>query len=159
MFRLILIVFVFAITACSKTVINSNLNNRYKFSFKTISSDYEKNSTYTVLLPKEGKKEKHYPHNDEIYTEFLVKYKDNSIFYISNDIWNISNVNARNLMDVGINGYSKKAILDTISYNGIQKDGKFWKEITLGEIIIGFSNVPEERKFAFDKAINSIVKR
>lgn len=159
--KIIFIFFIFVFIGCNPNTTNKSVqkaNNQYRFSFKTIESDYEKYAKYSILLPAHGMKEKFYPHNGEIYIEYRISYKDSSTFYISNDIWNMSQVNARHLLEIGVNGYNKKAIVDTISYEGIQKNKRVWKEILLGEIVVGFSNVPKSRKLEFEKGLNSVEK-
>ncbi len=45
---------------------------------------------------------------------------------------------------------------DTLTLQGKDKFGRYWKNKKLKEISIGYLNVPESRKIDFDKAISSI---
>ncbi len=147
--------------SCSMKVANEALKHdqkRFKFSLKTIDSDYKEDKVFAVLLPKAGKKKKYYPHFGEIYTEYRIYYGDSSVFYISNDIWKGSRLNSENLYKAGIRGHTKKRLFDTVSYYGLQGNGRYWEEAMLGEVVLGYSNVPISRKEEFDKAVSSVRK-
>lgn len=156
-----LIFIILLLLSCNQKVANSHIygdKKLFKFSLKTVTSDYEKNELFTVLLPRNGKRKKAYPHFGEIYLEYRILYEDSSVFYISNDIWNGSQLNRSNLYNAGITGYTKKNILDTLTYHGLQKDGRYWKETFWGEVVLGYSSVPPSRKVVFDNAVSSIRK-
>ena len=147
--------------SCNQKVANGivrHTEKRFNFPLTTVTSDFDEKEVFTVLLPKSGKKEKHYPHFGKIYTEYRVYYRDSSTFYISNDIWNGSQLNAGNLYEIGIRGHTKEDFLDTVSYHGLQENGRYWEETMLGEVVVGYSNVPRSRKEEFDKAVSSVKK-
>ena len=129
----------------------------HKFSLKTVISDFENKKTFIVNLPHKKSIERVYPHQGTIYQEYRVRFSDeNIIFYISNDVWNGSQLNANNLVNKGMVGYNKKSYLDTIANSGFQSDGKYWNETILGEIVVGCINVPPTRKDEFENIILSV---
>lgn len=132
----------------------SDSKKAYNFILTTIVSDFEQEKTFIAPLPKKGKKKKVYPQNGKIYIEYRVSYPDNSVFYISNDIWNGSRLNVENLIAIGINGHTKETPMDTVSYSG--GEGKFWKEQFIGDIVIGYVNASPSMKDEFENAITSL---
>ncbi|MCB9351686.1 MAG: hypothetical protein H6573_29945 [Lewinellaceae bacterium] len=114
------------------------------------------NKKRLLLLPypKKERKKKVYPQNGNIYIEYRVSYPDNSVFYLSNDIWNGSRLNVENLIAIGINGHTKETPMDTVLYSG--GEGKFWKEQFIGDIVIGYVNASPSMKDEFENAITSL---
>jgi hypothetical protein len=47
---------------------------------------------------------------------------------------------------------------DTFELSGQQKSGLYWKDIKLGQISVGYVNVPKEKRAIFDEAIESTRK-
>jgi hypothetical protein len=92
------------------------------------------------------------------YKEVVYKYSDSSIIYITDNNLSGSSLNGSNKLSIGIEIISKK-LNDTIELSGKQKDNKCWKESFFDEIVIGYLNVPENKKVEFDKAIASIIRR
>lgn len=132
----------------------------YSCSIKTVrykSKTYEKPQTYTLFTAKvpAGFKrvEKFYNHSYEV---FLI-YKDSAIIFFSNDKWNGSYTNIQNRNESRLQDkiIFKKSLTDTVSISG-EKNGKFWREDLLNDVIIGYKNVPSKRKEEFDKAIITI---
>ena len=132
----------------------SDTEKDYSFLLTTIVSDFEQEKTFVAPLPKRGKKEKVYPQNGKIYVEYRVSYPDNSIFYLSNDIWNGSRLNVENLIEIGINGHTKETPMDTVMYSG--GEGRFWKEQFIGDIVVGYVDASPLMKIEFEKAITSL---
>ncbi|MEZ4986707.1 MAG: hypothetical protein R2795_17000 [Saprospiraceae bacterium] len=132
----------------------SDSEKAYNFVLTTIVSDFEQEKNFVALLPEKGKKKKVYPQNGKIYIEYRISYPDNSVFYISNDIWNGSRLNVENLIVIGVNGHTKEVPMDTVSYSG--GEGKFWKEQFIGDIVIGYVNASPLMKNKFENAITSL---
>lgn len=129
-------------------------NKAYNFALTTIASDFKVEKTFVVSLPAKGKKEKIYPQNGKIYIEYRISYPDNSVFYLSNDIWNGSRLNVENLISIGINGHARETLMDTVSYSG--NEGSFWKQHFVGDIVVGYINASSSMREKFEIAITSI---
>ena len=50
-------------------------------------------------------------------------------------------------------------ICDTLTLEGIDTNGLYWKEVFRGKICVGYSKVNESNKSSFDKAIESFKGR
>jgi len=122
---------------------------------KTLDTDYTVPTKYKLNILAKAKKKKVYPRNGRLEVEYRFSYPDESIFYFSNDVRNGSPLNYNNLFDIGIKAYNKRD-QDTLSNEGIQNDGKYWKEQMLGKVVVGYVNVKKENKLIFDALINSI---
>ncbi|MBN9284873.1 MULTISPECIES: hypothetical protein [unclassified Flavobacterium] len=48
---------------------------------------------------------------------------------------------------------------DTITLEGIDQNGLYWKNKFNGEVNIGYLNIPKEKKEEFDKILLSIKKK
>jgi hypothetical protein len=156
----ILFVLLFIIYSCcnnSNAIRHARGESAYKFKLSTIKTDYNNLEIFSTSFLTKGKKRKKYPQNDKIYVEYQVSFDDGSVFYLSNDILNGSQLNRTNLYQIGINGYNKKYPLDTIIYSGIS-DSLHWKEAILGEITIGYINATNPKKEEFEKAILELKK-
>ncbi len=98
--------------------------------------------------------------------EFL--YPDSAVVYIT-DFAGGSFLNYANIQALGKEISSKRFSsslpgLDTASskplvLNGVTKTSRYWKDIKIGELSIGYANVPESRKRCFDQALNSFVQK
>jgi hypothetical protein len=108
---------------------------------------------YHFEFPKSGFQNKSLK-NDHSVT-MIFTYKDSSLIYFNEDQLSVT-PNTSNIELMG--GVLRKSLYDTAYYSGIQKDGRVWKEHVLGEIIIGYLNVPSQRKEEFDTALASIAK-
>lgn len=91
-------------------------------------------------------------------TEYHFLYSDSSIIYIT-DEKGTPTINYKNIDNDSI--AIQKSFLasmenDTLTLQGKNELGKYWKNKKLKEISIGYLNVPESRKADFDKAISSI---
>ncbi len=96
------------------------------------------------------------------FCEYSFKYDDGSIIYVCTDIYNGSYLNYNNRMSLDINTYAKlRSIepIDTIKNYGMQQNGKYWLEYILGDIVIGYLNVPSEFKELFDNVIPSLKRK
>lgn len=136
-------------------------NQTYKkVTYKTVtpksSSIAHEKKKYTFLLPIGFKINKE-DFNPE-FKEVVYTYNDNTKFYITDNIFSGSPLNGNNKMNNGIKSIIRKSISDSIYMKGKQKDGRFWKENVLNDIVIGYLNVPKEKRKEFDKAILSLKK-
>lgn len=80
-------------------------------------------------------------------------YKNDVYMYISSDITFKDSPNVENWIKCSNVEKGIKCI------EGKQDNGKYWKEIEKENLIIGYINVPENRKEEFDKAILSLKRR
>lgn len=119
----------------------------------------EKNYNYIeVELPKGFKKKQA---NIEGFCEYRFSYKDKSAIYITTNIYKGSRLNYGNLYKIGIDGYNhrKTYMSDTIKNNGKNSQNLYWLEHILGDIVVGYVDIPENRKEEFDKIILSIKRK
>jgi len=133
--------------------------NLKKVSYKANTFENPQESTsFDLFIPKNYKKEvKEFDHS----LENRFTYDDSSIIFLSNDKWSASRINDKNRLDKETQGkiLHRNATTDSIYLSGQQKDGSYWKENILNDIVVGYLNVPKERKEEFDKAIASIVRK
>lgn len=95
------------------------------------------------------------------FCEYRFKYNEDIFFYVSGDIYSGSSLNYENLYEKGITSYTKNRkdnFQDTIRNYGRDKRSLYWSEYILGDVVVGYLNVPKERKAEFDKAITSIAR-
>lgn len=96
------------------------------------------------------------------WCEYRFIYKDGSVFAVSTYFINGTRLNRDNLNDIGINTLAVHRSLepvDTIKYEGRQKNGNYWLQYVLGDIAIGYANATIEKKEYFDQMIISLQKR
>lgn len=87
-------------------------------------------------------------------TEIQLVYQDSSIIYISDELKSGSYSNWKNLESITSKNFDY-LYKDTVINEGITKTG-FWKEMKLKYIIIGYLNMPEDKKAVFEKSLKSI---
>ena len=109
-------------------------------------------SNIEMYIPKDYKS-KAYIENWEGLPEKRFWYADSGVLYICDDKGG-SWLNYNNIVSQQ-GALSKKIIYDTLTLQGIDKDGKYWKEIKLDRISLGYSRIPKERKDEFDKAVDN----
>ena len=90
------------------------------------------------------------------YAEYRIIYPDSSILYIGNDTWHGSRLNLNNRVGKGINGINRKNLTDSLYFEGVQLDGRYWKENILNDIFVGYVNVKPDEKRKYDEAIKSV---
>lgn len=96
------------------------------------------------------------------FCEYRFIYKEGLIIYISSNIYNGSSLNYENLYKKGIISYSrgrKDDFKDTIKNSGLSIRSTYWLEYILGDVVVGYVNVPEDKKEVFDKAVSSIIRK
>ena len=130
-----------------------------KVSYKANTFENPQESTsFDLFIPKNYQKEvKEFDHSLE--NRFI--YDDSSIIFLSNDKWSASRVNDKNRLDKEVQDkiLHRNATTDSIYLSGQQKDGRYWKENILNDIVVGYLNVSKERKEEFDKAIATIIRK
>lgn len=93
------------------------------------------------------------------FTELHFLYTDNSRIYITDNVLLLPNeLNASNIYNSGLN---KENIVfgEMLKKMGKQEDGRNWLEfVEGGKVSFGYLNVPDDKKFFFDKSIQSLVK-
>lgn len=110
-----------------------------------------------IEVPKGGKLRKGtYDFTGDYHLEYRIVYPDSSILYIGNSNETGSRLNMVNRVSKGINALYKDHPLDSLYFEGKQSDGMYWKENVLGNFILGYVNVPSEKRKEFDKALNSV---
>jgi hypothetical protein len=140
----------------SKKLINSEylvirFNEKLPDRNKTIVQDYH------LEVPVGGKLIK--GKNDftgDYHSEYRIIYADSSILYIGNDNWHGSRLNIVNRANKGIRGINKQYVTDSLYFEGVQFDGKYWKENILNDIVVGYVNVKPDEKSKYDKATHSV---
>ena len=48
-----------------------------------------------------------------------------------------------------------KVLSDTFELSGIDKEGKYWKDMRIGKISVGYNNVPKEKVSIFERVLTS----
>lgn len=91
-------------------------------------------------------------------TEYHFLYADSSVIYITDEKGTPA-INYKNIDNDSI--AIQKSFLasmenDTLTLQGKDKLGRYWKNKKLKEVSIGYLNVPKSRKADFDRAISSI---
>lgn len=84
-------------------------------------------------------------------------YKDSSVIYITSEK-GIHTLNYENLTKNEENFMKRFLSKDTLTFSDTTQNGKFWKDVKLEHISIGYTNVPKEKKELFDKALKSLKK-
>lgn len=123
------------------------------------SNSAKKDYTYKASIKKGFQVKEINGGNEWKQKEFI--YSDNSIFYVSNEKENTSRNDENIKNDKIASDKSMKAFFskDTITLEGIDKNGLYWKNKLDGEVNIGYLNIPKEKKEEFDKILLSIKKK
>ena len=148
-FASILITFFFWSCVGQKTTVREKYT--HLFETNNFSKPFIKKTFYSDL-PRGFKKDKKDYNPDS--KEIRYYYKDSIIIYITDNIYG-SDINGDNKV---VSGYkSPEIVLEGTSIKrGTQKDGKFWAEYNFHGVLIGYLNVPKQRKEEFEKAMYSI---
>ena len=83
-------------------------------------------------------------------------YLDGSELFISNAFYDGTSLNIKN------RNYSHKpriADIDSLSSFGTQENNLLWREVIAGKVVVGYLNVPSEKKELFDKALGTLRHR
>jgi hypothetical protein len=115
--------------------------------------------TYYLDVPKGGKFQKPpFKRMTEHAEERRVLYRDSSLIYIVNEPIFGAKLNLINCWGIGRGPHGRRGY-DSISYSGLQKDGRYWRQDFVGKIAIGYINVSKENKELFDKALATLRRR
>ncbi len=127
--------------------------------YVTYTQGKEQKVRYTARIPK-GFTAFKIEAGGEYGTDKAFRYRDSSIIYISD--YQLCDLNYENVQKAGLwskrftyTKISVKSICDTLTLEGIDGNGLYWKEVFRGKICIGYSKVNESNKNSFDKAIES----
>ncbi len=83
-------------------------------------------------------------------------YSDSSVFYITK-AHGLPSINYENIRDVeGAN--ANRMLLDTLTLEGKDKQGLYWKDIKQSNFSYGYSRVPTDKKEIFEAIIKEIAK-
>src|SRR5690606_7507434 len=148
----ILLVIMFLVLGC-RTSSNQNLKKVvYTSDFQVASSSkpFEK-KTYILMIPK-GFSVENEDFNPE-YKEVVYIYKNGTKVYITDNTMGGSALNGDNKLNGRISAIKRQSLQDSVYMGGQQKNGLYWKEYILNDVVIGYVNVPESRKFEFDQAL------
>lgn len=122
-------------------------NSVKNVSFSTMTyKSKEKVEKFNIKIPSD------YLKTNSFKRESVVKkwlYHDDIYIYISSDLTFIDSPNVENWIKCSDLEKNIKCL------EGIQDDGRYWKEIIVDDLVIGYVNVPKDRKEEFDKAIMS----
>lgn len=131
-----------------------------------------KEEMYSMKVPKGYKLKKLVGGHKEIEKQYI--YPDSSIVYIGDfrsGMLNYNNIlslgdsiaNARfesiELKAKALHSIGKEFTPDTVTLQGQTKEGLYWKDIRIGYLSIGYTNVPKERKDEFEQALSSFSKK
>jgi hypothetical protein len=114
---------------------------------------------FCLDVPKKYKKIKTQGDTHYGFEVKVIYYADSSIIYIGNNVHEGSILNFQNRMRGGYASFAKKSSLDTIYMTGIQSNGNFWRENILGNVVIGYLNVPSNKKEVYDRALATLRRK
>ena len=80
-------------------------------------------------------------------------YRDGSVIYITDEP--NSNITYEFIEATGKSS-ERFFLRDTMTLSGKNKNGKYWKDIKICQFCVGYSNVTEDNKEMFDRALKSI---
>lgn len=152
-----IVLILFFISSCANFRLNRNQEDlkKVKLDFSECTIAFNEYSAVSIFIPKKYRKKRLMR---EGLCEYDFFYKDSSVLYISTDVWIGSQINFSNRASIGHSAYFKESLNDTIVISGIQKNGTYWKESILGNILVGYANVPFNRKEQFDQIVFSLSK-
>lgn len=132
-----------------------------RVSFTTFESDSLNSNRITFCIEVPRKYDRIKMHSD-IHSGLqnkVIYYSDLSIIYIGNNIHEGSILNFQNRLNAGYASFSKGSDLDTLTMNGSQSNGNVWREDIVGHVVIGYINVPANRKLEYDKALSTLRRK
>jgi len=90
--------------------------------------------------------------------EYRLVYPDSSIIYITDDDKSGGAVNTIKAEKYGDGIYLKILSADTLDIDGM-KNERYWREQKKGKVVIGYINVPPDKKERYDQALATIRKK
>ena len=149
----IYLIFIFVIFSCSST------KDLIGVKYAKYSNTTKKNYIYKIYIKKGFTVKEIHGGNEWKQKEY--KYPDSSTFYISDEDGNTS-LNYDNIRDNKIQSdksFMAFANKDTITLQGVDKKGNYWKNRFDGEVNIGYLNITKERKEEYEKMLSSVLKK
>lgn len=134
---------------------NVFLKNYVKLDFKDCNNEVNLYDYIQINIKRDFKIKKIV---NDAFCEYRLTNKDESILYVSSDIYRGSRLNYKNLYKIGIDGYYPKSTInsDTIRNHGLDSKNQLWAEYVLGDVVIGYVNVPIENKEKYDLILSSL---
>jgi len=153
----LLILMTSTILYCHPTKNRSTEWNTLKYKADFVDGSNMIKKEYCIRVPKGGKVLKETSlFTGDFHTEWRILYPDSSIFYINNNEWSGSVLNYPNRLKIGISGYTKKHLSDTLIHSG-SVNGLSWKECVIGDIVLGYVEASSSRKEQFDFSIEEFI--
>ena len=106
-------------------------------------------SEFEISVPRDFKEVKKKLIEPDILKQFESKWSS-AIIYISLDITFSNSPNKMNWLKCSLPSESKKCT------EGVQDDGNYWREIVSNGLVIGYYDVPINRKDEFDEFLLSL---
>lgn len=142
---------------------------RSQFDFVTVRHTVYKGSKYKLGIPngyqfkgaEAGVEKEHiyvYPDSSFIYvTDFKIIPNANNIKVLGDSIFQFRFQNEDLIKEANrvIGKEVAKVLPDTFELSGINKDGKYWKDVKIGKISVGYSNVSEAKVSIYERALSS----
>ena len=145
-----LLFIVIIITSCSlKKEINT-------LKFKVYDDEKKMNCTYKLNVFKNYSLKEIEASGE--WKEKQLIYSDGSILYINNER-GTPTINYENITNDSISSIKRLINMnDPLNLFGKDKHGKYWKNINMNNINIGYLNVKSSKKDEFEKVLSTIVK-
>lgn len=144
---------------CFCIVLSSCSYQRVSFSTYIYSSEKgEKKIYYYISIPRNYTLLVHTAGGGEPGKEQLYRYPDSSLITISNEC----SANDKNIENAGLSkclqerNWKGASALDTLVLQGRDDRGRYWKQVYIGPISIGYSNVDSSQMVVYEKVIKSL---
>ena len=147
----------FYLLSCASSKKSIDGYDLVRFKEKIFSESKSVIQDYLLDVPKSGELKK--INTGDSFIEYRVQYKDSSVIYILNDGLSGSRLNYENRYNNNIKAVNRKSNYDTLTFGGTQKNGNYWKESFLGEIVIGYANAKPTKKEEFEKSLLTLRKK
>jgi len=139
------------------------------FSFVTVGHVVYKGSKYRLDIPRryqfmgsEAGVEKEnmyvYPDSSCIYiTDFKLTPNAKNIKALGDHIfqWRFQNEDLMKAVNQAVGREAVKVLPDTFELLGVDKEGKYWKDVKIGKTTVGYSNVSEGKVPIYERALSS----
>ena len=90
--------------------------------------------------------------------EFIYRYADSPLVYVSTFSGGSVNYDVIRGQGTYYDLFNAEKSQDTLTLSGIDSTGLYWKNITIGEVHIGYKYVPKYKKILFDSALKTMRK-
>lgn len=92
----------------------------------------------------------------DFHKETRIIYSDSTILYITNNFESGSRANFENRYNSGFRSLAKKYPADTLNIEGVQINGRWWREHYCQYIVVGYSNVLSVNKKKYDYVLSTL---